>query len=48
MQSIFMEDSVYLPSVYFQNEIVFDCVKLPKMWFSKAFFFLWPKNSDII
>lgn len=48
MQLIFIEDSMYLPSVYFQNEIVFDCVKLPKMWFSKAFFFfLWPKNSDM-
>lgn len=47
MQLIFIEDSMYLPSVYFQNEIVFDCVKLPEMWFSKAFFFLWPENSDM-
>lgn len=47
MQLIFIEDSMYLPSVYFENEIVFDFVKLPKMWFSKAFCFLRSENCDM-
>lgn len=51
MQLIFIEDSMYLPSRYFENEIVFDCVKLlenvifQRLFF--LFFFLWQKDSDM-
>ena len=50
MLLIFIEDSMYLPSGYFENEIVFNCVKLLENVLLQAFFFLWPKynNMEII
>lgn len=47
MQLIFIDDSMYLPSPYFENEIVFDCVKLLENVIFQSFFFLLQKNSDM-
>lgn len=38
---------MYLPSWYFENEIVFDCVKLLKNVIFQSFFFLWQNDSDM-
>lgn len=51
MQLIFKlsaENSVYLPTGYFENEIVFDCVKLLENVILQSFFFLQPENIDMV
>lgn len=40
MQLVFIEDSMYLPSGYLENEIVFDCVKLLENVILQSFLFL--------
>lgn len=46
MQLIFIEDSMSLPTGYFENEIVFDCVKLLENVILQSFF-SWQENSDM-
>jgi hypothetical protein len=38
---------MYLPNGYFENEILFDCVKLLENVILQSVLFLWPENSDM-